>query len=199
MQTRCIVQGEAQKNPLFWGFSGWFWFSQDRLFPRNSTGKPLNWIESPIFTNTPSKSTCLCNAPSMHTVDQTQTFRSGYLRVGWGFSTWRGGGQRARYVLRNPGKPNICRDIPGVPEKLEIKFFRPLILSADDLGDFCGILWKFNLIAHNRCQTKCTDHASKRIWSSKRLGLRFSRHFPSNKVLEWCISCRASEPERQKH
>ena len=31
---------------------------------------------------------------------QTQTFWSGYLRVGWGSSTWRGGGQKVRYVLR---------------------------------------------------------------------------------------------------
>ena len=49
---------------IFWGF----WFSQDRLFSRNSTRKPLNLIKSPIFTNTPCKSTCLYNAPSMHTV-----------------------------------------------------------------------------------------------------------------------------------
>ena len=68
MQTRCIVKGEAQKSPLFWRFSGGFWFSQDRLFSRNSTRKPLNLIESSIFTNAPCKTTCLYNAPSMHTV-----------------------------------------------------------------------------------------------------------------------------------
>ena len=59
MQTRCIVKGEAQKNPLFWRFSGGCWFSQDRLFSRNSTRRPLNLIKSPIFTNTPCKSTYL--------------------------------------------------------------------------------------------------------------------------------------------
>ena len=69
VQTRCIVKGEAQKSLLFWRFSGGFWFSQDRLFSRNSTGKPLNLIKSPIFTNAPCKTTCLYNAPSMHTVD----------------------------------------------------------------------------------------------------------------------------------
>ena len=35
------------------------------MFSRNSTRKPLNFIKSPIFTNTPCKSTCLYNAPSM--------------------------------------------------------------------------------------------------------------------------------------
>ena len=33
---------------------------------------------------------------------QTQTFWSGYLRVAWGSSTWRGGGQKVRYVPRSP-------------------------------------------------------------------------------------------------
>ena len=69
VQTRCIVKGEAQKSPLFWRFSGGFCFSQDRLFSRNSTRKPLNLIKSPIFTNTPCKTACLYNAPSMHTLD----------------------------------------------------------------------------------------------------------------------------------
>ena len=45
MQTRCTVRGEAQKSPLFWRFSGGFWFSQDRLFSRNPTRKPLNLIK----------------------------------------------------------------------------------------------------------------------------------------------------------
>ena len=62
-------KGEAQKNPLFWRFSGGFCFSQDRLLSRNSTRKPLNLIKSSIFTNAPCKTTCLYNAPSMHTVD----------------------------------------------------------------------------------------------------------------------------------
>ena len=62
-------KGEAQKSPIFWRFSGGFWFSQDRLFSRNSTRKPLNLIKSPIFTNAPCQTACLYNAPSMHTVD----------------------------------------------------------------------------------------------------------------------------------
>ena len=36
VQTRCIVKGEAQKSPLFWRFSGGFWFSQDRLFSQEN-------------------------------------------------------------------------------------------------------------------------------------------------------------------
>ena len=58
----------SEKSPflaIFWVFL----FSQDRLFSRNSTRNPLNLIKSPIFTNTPCKSTCLYNAPSMHTVE----------------------------------------------------------------------------------------------------------------------------------
>ena len=76
MQTMCIVKGEAQKSPLFWRYSGGFLISQDRLFSRNSTRKPLNLIKSPIFTNTPCKSTCLYNAPSMHTVDKKTNKRA---------------------------------------------------------------------------------------------------------------------------
>ena len=68
VQTSCIVKGEAQKSPpaIFWGL---LIFSQEHLFSRNSTREPLNLIKSPIFTNTPCKSTCLYNAPSLHTVD----------------------------------------------------------------------------------------------------------------------------------
>ena len=64
VQTRCIVKGEAQKSPLFWRVSGGF-------HCLSSTRKPLNLIKSLIFTNTPCKSTCLDNAPSMQTVDFT--------------------------------------------------------------------------------------------------------------------------------
>ena len=59
----------GSERPLFRRFSGGFWFSQELLFSRNSTGNPLNLIKCPIFTNTPCKSTCLNNAPSLHTVD----------------------------------------------------------------------------------------------------------------------------------
>ena len=70
VQTGCIVKGEAQKSPLFWRFSGGLWFSQDRLFSRNSTRRPLNLVKSSRFLQTPLvKSTCLYNAPSMHTVE----------------------------------------------------------------------------------------------------------------------------------
>ena len=45
-------KGEAQKSLLFLRFSGGFCFSQDRLFSRNSTRKPLNLKKSP-FLQTP--------------------------------------------------------------------------------------------------------------------------------------------------
>ena len=50
-----------------------FLFTQEHLFSRNSTRKPLNLKRSPIFANTPCKSTCLYNAPSFHTVDEKNT------------------------------------------------------------------------------------------------------------------------------
>ena len=67
MQTRCIVEGEAQKSPLFWRFSGGFRFFQERLFSRNSTRKPLKFNR---FLQTPLVNPLfLYNAPSVHTVD----------------------------------------------------------------------------------------------------------------------------------
>ena len=39
VQIRCIVKGEAQKYQIVWWFS--VFFSQERLFSRNSTRKPL--------------------------------------------------------------------------------------------------------------------------------------------------------------
>ena len=118
MQTRCIVKGEAQKNPLFWRFSGGFWFSQDRLFSRNSTRKPfirlLNLIKSPIFTNTPCKTACLYNAPSMHTLDTLMVFSDGFF---WGnLASWRGGGWKGGW--RGVGE-GLGRGWGGVGEGLE--------------------------------------------------------------------------------
>ena len=98
VQSRCIVKGEAQKSPLFWRFSGGFCFSQDRLFSRNSTRKPLNLIKSPICTNAPCKTACLYNAPSMHTLEKIED----KLLV---FSNFSG----------TPG--NIPPEIPGYPAK----------------------------------------------------------------------------------
>ena len=50
---------------------------------------------------------------------QTQTFGSGYPPVGWGFSTWRGGGRKVRYVPRNQGNQTLLagypRILPGYP------------------------------------------------------------------------------------
>ena len=84
VQTRCIVKGEAQKSPLFWKFSGGVWFSQERLFSKSSTKKPLNLIKSPIFTNTPCKFNCLCNAPSLHIVDHfLQNAQLNYISDSW--------------------------------------------------------------------------------------------------------------------
>ena len=113
VQTRCIVKGEAQKSPLFWRFSGGFCFSQDRLFSRNSTRKPLNLIKSPIFTNAPCKTACLYNAPSMHTVDEILRFQSQSEGVSTGVWCVPGFGAGFEFALEpsklqkegeNPGK-----------------------------------------------------------------------------------------------
>ena len=37
VETRCIVNGEAQQSPLFWLFFGGVWFSHERLCTRSST------------------------------------------------------------------------------------------------------------------------------------------------------------------
>ena len=49
---------------------------------------------------------------------QTQTFGSVYPPVGWGFSTWRGGGRKVRYAPRNQGNHTLAgypRILPGYP------------------------------------------------------------------------------------
>ena len=65
--VHCKRRGSEKSTflAIFWGL----WFSEERLFCKNSTRKPLHVISSPIFTNTPCESSFLCNAPSVHTVD----------------------------------------------------------------------------------------------------------------------------------
>ena len=41
-------------------------------------------MKSPIFTNTPCKSTCLYNAPSMHTVEIMNISRNKLRKVSFG-------------------------------------------------------------------------------------------------------------------
>ena len=88
---------------------------------------------------------------------QTQTFWSGYLRVGWGSSTWRGGGQKVRYVLRNPGKPNFWAGYPGILGG--ISRGRPRSSTRKSL---CSILvrdlWEMfsRLFRHSRPKAPCT-------------------------------------------
>ena len=47
-----------------------------RWVHRSSTRKPSNSIKSLIFTNTPCKSTCLYNAPSLHIAEITLGLRN---------------------------------------------------------------------------------------------------------------------------
>ena len=76
------------------------------MFSGNSTGKPLNLIKSPIFINAPCKTTCLYNAPSMHTIDQKWRFpdfplRGSVVRVG-GLQAWFRGGRFLALRARVP-------------------------------------------------------------------------------------------------
>ena len=110
VQTRCIVKGEALKSPLFWRFSRGCWFSQDRLFSRNSTRKPLNLIKSWIFTNTPCKSTCLYNALSMHTVDKTVVKPLNSKKKSWRKNAeklWK----KCENVVKKCQSVKKCRDV----------------------------------------------------------------------------------------
>ena len=45
---------------------------------------------------------------------QTQTFGSGCPPVGWGSSTWRGGGRKVRHVPRNQGNQTFLAGYPGI-------------------------------------------------------------------------------------
>ena len=72
---------------IFWGF----WFSQDRLFSRTSTRKPLNLIKSLIFTNTPCKS-------------------GPYPQYGWDFPE-----EIPEKFRKDPG--NALRAFPGIPHR----------------------------------------------------------------------------------
>ena len=123
MQTWCIVKGEAQKSPLFWRFSGGFWFSQDRLFSRNSTRNPLNFKKSPIFTNAPCKTACLYNAPSMHTAD--------FL----GKMTWIR--RKGRCWYESP--PD--RYVPSVSPTIFLLFIKLLVFEGK-LWNSSGKLWE---------------------------------------------------------
>ena len=115
---------------------------------------------------------------------QTQTFWSGYLRVGRGSSTSRGGGQKVRHVFRNPGKPNFLAGYPGifagispgVPEKFEEKslcsIFRPLSGGGTQRGTILlhwVWLWPFRpsprLDLHHKCD--CRHCRSKNVWEGK--------------------------------
>ena len=136
VQTRCIVKGEAQKNPLFWRFSGGFWFSQDRLLSRNSTRKPLNLIKSPIFTNTPCKPARLYNAPSMHSVDKI--LQSAPPRLPTGLLLFL----REELLKQHKHKlvgPNFLRTFltltPGCPG---VKKFLPTTRAAGKHTFWCG-------------------------------------------------------------
>ena len=62
--VRCIVKGEARKNPLCWRFSGGFDFLRSACF----VGIPQE-NRSTDFYKHPCKSICLYNAPSLHTVE----------------------------------------------------------------------------------------------------------------------------------
>ena len=90
--------------------------------------------ETPLLSETLQNEMHACETRSRQEKrTQTQTFWSGYLREGWGSSPWRGGGQKVRCVIRNPGKPNFLAGYPGYPggarkrweEKVCVQFLFP--------------------------------------------------------------------------
>ena len=87
VQTRCIVKGEAQKSPLFWRFSGGFWFSQDRLLSRNSTRNPLNLKKkNPRFLQAPLVFTM--RLAIMHIVDYFVVILRNWVCDNWVCDNW---------------------------------------------------------------------------------------------------------------
>ena len=106
------------RNPCFrnpWLRNSWF---------RNPHLQNFSQIQAPL------KQTPLRLTPQRIGIQTQSFFWSGYPRLGWGGGLpRRGGGQKVRHVLRNPGKPNflagyprsLWREIPRVPEKFEKK------------------------------------------------------------------------------
>ena len=137
VQTRCILKGEAQKSPLFWRFSGGFWFSQDRLFSGNSTRKPLNLIKSPIFTNAPCKTTCLYNAPSMHTADFSLEKEENEPKNPRQDSNLNSGVSRPKPTLQGSGLENYLNSYyqAKVGKELPEQFPEPLSVGKLDIGN----------------------------------------------------------------
>ena len=81
---------------------------------------------------------------------QTQTFWSGYLRVGRGSSAWTGGGQRVRYVLRSPGKV-------GKP-KVRYVLRNPRKVGKPNFwAGYPGILPGYRGMARKVWETKCVQ------------------------------------------
>ena len=154
MQTRCIVKGEAQKSPLFWRFSGGFCFSQDRLFSRNSTRKPLNLIKSPIFRNAPCKTACLYNAPSMHTADKL----FGQL---WDIPAQSRDVPPKKFGF--PGLRGTYRTFWPTPSRFRppphsrISGPKSLGLGSFFLPDTCSIHKKIVSLISSKCSNKCTN------------------------------------------
>ena len=103
----------------------------------------------------------------------TQTFGSGYPPVGWGFSTWRGGGRRVRCVPRNQGNQTffggISRDFAGIsrgrPKSLKKRFVfnsRPL-----EYGFMYGSKrWKSQFAVDSQLRTQL---AKQLRWSSSKI------------------------------
>ena len=59
VRTGCIAKGKAQEIPLSWRFLGSFDFLRCACSLRIPLQEPLNWTNSPMFTNTPCRSTPL--------------------------------------------------------------------------------------------------------------------------------------------
>ena len=83
---------------------------------------------------------------------QTQTFWSGYLRVGWGSSTRGGGGKKFGMSFETQGNQTFWRDIPGfLPgylRKFEKIVFnsRPRFWGESEVHCFLGV--------HNFCTVR---------------------------------------------
>ena len=97
---------------------------------------------------------------------QTQTCWSGYLQAGWGFSTWRGGGQTVRYVPRSQGNQTflaggISRDFAGIswrcPKSLRKK---------SSCSIFVPYIWKWDFalkFALENGISLCNPHSTRRF------------------------------------
>ena len=105
-------------------------------------------------------------------------FWSEYLWVGWGSSTWRGGGQKVRYVPPNPREPKLLAGYPrifagispGCPKSLRTKKFVFNFWPWSEypcVSEPCPANRVWKLSPHSILQTRLIGYCVRALWGVK--------------------------------